>query len=293
MGTGGFTLRIGIIGTGLMGSNLARCLHGKGVELVVYNRTRGKAEKLCSEIGCRVVDKPSLMRDVDAVIVFVFDDQAVQGVLVGGDGLIHSGSSTMVLNASTITPITSLEVGEALESSGYTYFEAPVYGSTDEARECRLVSMLGGEQDRVDEAARITSLYSTETIYVGGVSKAMALKLALNNIGLSLPPIIGESLELLEAYNVSLEKFMEVSMKLWFGSILERYMKRIMGGSGNIRFTVKGAAKDYRTITRALTDKYYPAIISSALMNYYTIASGSMGSSDYPKAGRVFLKKTS
>ncbi len=284
-------MRIGIIGTGLMGSNLSRCLAGKGVGLVVYNRTKSRAEDLCREVGCRVVDHPRDLVDVDAVIVFVFDDEAVRSVLLGRDGLVHSGSPTMVLNSSTITPETSMYIAEKMSEAGFTYYEAPVYGSTDEARECKLVSLLAGDPDERGRAEKVAMHYSKEILYIGGVPKAMALKLALNNIGLSLPPIIGESLELLEAYDVSLDSFLEASSKLWFGGFVERYLGRITMPRGSVRFTVRGAAKDYRTISGALSSRGYPSIVSSALMNYYMIASYRMEGEDYPRAAGQFLKK--
>jgi 3-hydroxyisobutyrate dehydrogenase len=283
-------LRIAVIGAGLMGSNLTRCLVSRGVEVIVYNRTRSKAERLCRETGCSVVEAPRKIRDADAAVVFVFDDKAVLNVLLGDEGLAYSSGKTLVLNSSTIMPVTSTYVSRKLGEKGFRYYESPVYGSTSEARECRLVSLLGGDPEEWGEAARITSLYSERTVYVGEVPKAMALKLALNNIGLSLPPIIGESLEILEAYDVPVDKFLEASSRLWFGGLIERYLGRIAGKKGEVRFTVNGAAKDYRVIASSLSEKNYPPLVSSALMNYYMMASRLLSGEDYPRAAAQFLR---
>ncbi len=285
-------VRIGIIGAGLMGSSTAKCLASKGHDVLVYNRTRSKAEKLCKEIGCKVVDYPRELGDVDYILVFVLDDNALFNIVFSREGLMSiENKDIIIVNASTITPMTSELIYKVLRDKGITYVEAPVYGSVDEALNCSLLSMVSCEEKIYGKAVEFIKEYSSEIIYVGEIPKAMALKLSLNNIGLSMPPIIGESLALLEAYNVDLSIFLNVSSKLWFGKILERYLNRIMKPSKHVRFTTHGASKDYRLITRTLITNNYPSIISSALMNYYSAATKEYGKEDYPKAAKWILKK--
>lgn len=285
-------MKAGIIGAGLMGSALARCLSSKSVDLVVYNRTKAKAEQLCSEINCEVVDSPKDMAEAEYLAIFVFDDEALHDVVFGYNGLAYMDNKDVyILNSSTITPKTSIMVKERLSSLGFKYYyEAPVYGSVDEASSCSLVSLLAGPPYGLDAVKQFVEKYSKEIIYVGEVPKAMALKLSLNNIGLSLPPIIGESLAILEAYGVDIEKFVATAEKLWFGRIIRRYIER-MKNTGKTRFTVRGAAKDYRLISTTLDVNGYPSIVSSALKNYYTSSIRRYGESDYPRAANWLLKK--
>ena len=285
-------MNYGIVGAGLMGSHLAKCLVSKGHKVLVYNRTRAKAEKLCSEIGCEVVDSPKDMKDTEAIIVFVFDDEALINIVLMKDGIIKLGPCHgVVLNASTVTPKTSRWIRDILKDNGIAYYEAPVYGSTSEAEKGELVSLIGGSRNGFEQVKKIVQEYSSEVFYIGEVPKAMVLKLALNNIGLMFPPILGESLGLLEGYGVPVEKFIEVASALWFGKFVERYVKRIMTEKKKIRFTVRGAAKDYETIEKALYDAGYSSIVSSSLKNFYLIASEKYASNDYPEAVKWYLKK--
>ncbi len=284
--------KIGIIGAGLMGSSTAKCLASKGHSISIYNRTKSKAEKLCKEIGCRVVDYPRELSNLDYVLIFVLDDNALLNIVFSKEGLINiENEDIIIVNTSTITPMTSELVYKVLRDKRIIYVEAPVYGSVDEALNCSLLSMVSCEEKSYEKAAEFIKEYSSETFYVGEIPKAMALKLALNNIGLSMPPIIGESLAMLEAYDVALDTFLNISSKLWFGKILERYLNRIMKPSKHVRFTTRGASKDYRLITRTLITNNYPSIISSALMNYYSAATKEYGREDYPKAAKWILKK--
>ncbi len=285
-------MRIGIIGIGRMGSALAEYLAEKNIEVVVYNRTRAKAEELCRRIECSVVDAPDNMEDVDAIIIFVFDDNSLLEIVSGEHGLLQlRNKDTIIMNSTTVTPTTSLHVYSILKNAGLHYVESPVYGSRDQAKTGKLITILAGDEDDLDTAEKIASLYSQEVFRVGLVPMASAIKLALNNIGLVMPALIGESLAILEAYGVEHEKFLHISSKLWFGEAVKKYYLRAMNERQESKFSVAGAAKDYSLIVRALHDAGYTAVVSSGLANYYKAAAEEMPEEDYPKALRLLIKE--
>ncbi|WP_245526472.1 NAD(P)-dependent oxidoreductase [Desulfurococcus mucosus] len=280
--------RILVAGAGLMGSSLAKCLSTRGVVVYVYNRTVEKARALCSEAGCRVLENLDSMPGFDATVVFLFDDQAVSGFI---EALVDKGLTAeagVLMVSSTISPETSIRLHGLVTRAGGVYVEAPVYGSTGEASSCSLVSMLAGDQVARSRAEEAASLYSRRMYWVGGVPQAMALKLALNNIGLALPGLLAESLALLEAYGVGSDVFRMVAGDLWFGSMVERYMERAMAAAGRPRFTVSGAAKDYRVIACTLAGKGYPPLVSQGLAGFYTLAASVMPGEDYPRAVNAY-----
>ncbi len=280
-------MKIGIIGLGVMGSNLARCLSGKNVELGYYNRSREKADRLAREIGGLVYSNPvDLLSESDLTILFLPRDEDVLEVV--GE-ITRKSSGGVVVNASTITPNTSLKTQRILEEKGVKYIEAPVYGSSDEARECRLISIIASRREVFDEYRGVFALYSRKTYYVGEPPKAIALKLALNNLGLSMPALIAESLMILESHGVELEVFKEISRELWFGGVLDRYLDRVVSEKP-VRFKAELAAKDYAYISQSLRAKGLPSIISSALYEFYSIASNNgYAEKDYPYAAKYFI----
>jgi len=289
---GAWDVKIGIIGTGRMGSALAEYLSGKDVELVVYNRTRAKAEELCGRIECSVADTPDNMDDVDAIIVFVFDDLSLMEIVTGEHGLLRlNNKDVLIMNSTTITPMTSMYVYNLLKNNGLHYVESPVYGSRDQARTGKLITILAGDEEDLDLAEEIASIYSQEVFRAGLIPSASALKLALNNIGLVMPALIGESLAILEAYSVEHEKFLRIASKLWFGEAVKKYYMRAMSERQESKFSVAGAAKDYSLIARTLHDAGYPANVSSGLANYYKAAAEVMPEEDYPKAMRLLIEE--
>jgi 3-hydroxyisobutyrate dehydrogenase len=283
---------VGIIGTGLMGSNLARCLRSKGYELVFYNRTRSKAEKLAGEIGGLVVESPrEAAENSDVLILFIPDDDALHSIVFGEKGLGTYNGRVVVLNASTVTPMASLKAYSFLRERSIWYLEAPVYGSVSEARECRLFSLIAGKEEVFDNVRSVVEEYSGKVVYVGSIPSASALKLALNNIGLAMPALLAESLSLLKAWGVNKEKFLEVVNNLWFGDAVKRYWGRIYGEKPP-RFRVWMAGKDYRYVSEALREKKQPALLSSAISAMYYIASmHGYGDKDYPRMAHYFIEK--
>src|SRR5258706_4007047 len=96
-------MKIGFVGLGKMGSGMARNLLRAGHELVVYNRSREKAEALAPE-GARVADSPmAAARDAEAVVTMLADDRALEDVVFGEKGIlaglragcVHISSSTI------------------------------------------------------------------------------------------------------------------------------------------------------------------------------------------------------
>ncbi len=283
---------IGIIGTGLMGSSIARCLKSKGYELILYNRTRDKALKLAKELDAVVANTPREVADKAIYsIVFVSDDEALYDVIFGKNGIIETTNEKhIVINTSTVTPLASRRVSIILKEKGLGYVEAPVFGSVHEARECRLISMIAGEKDLVDSIVGFVNEYSSKTFYAGEIPKAIVLKLAINNIALSLPPILAESFSLIEAWDINLDVLLNIISNLWFGDAVKRYLPRIFEEK-TPRFKVWMAGKDYLYVVRALEEKHLPSFVSSTLSSMYMeAASNGYADKDYPQVARYFIE---
>jgi len=282
-------VKVGIIGTGVMGSNLAKCLSRKGVNLGYYNRTIDKAKLVAREIGGAVYDDPlKLIAECEAVVVFVPRDEDLLEVA----SIISrrfSGSKGVFINASTVTPQASLEALKILSDRGVDYVEAPVYGSSSEASECRLVSIVASEKRVYNAVKDLLELYSSRVYYVGEPPSAIVLKLALNNIGLAFPALLAESIMLLEAYSVDYKLLLDVARELWFGQIIERYMERIVSEKP-VRFKAMWAMKDYSYISRSLRERGLPSMISDALTSFYAVASvNGYGEKDYPYSANYYI----
>ena len=283
----------GIIGTGLMGSSLTKCLVNRGYSVIVYNRSRWKAEKLREQLGVKVASNPKELVDQTKIaIAFISGDNALYDIVFGNNGASMANNGSVLVNASTVTPRASLRVYRYLKRHGINYVEAPVYGSTSEAMECKLLSIVAGEESVYRNIYCLLKDYSSKIYYVGEIPKASVIKLALNNIGLALPALLAESLLLLGAWNTDPEIFREVAGNLWFGKAIERYWNRIMG-ERLPRFKVWMAGKDYWYVAQSLKEKRLPSNLCEALSSMYMQAAvhGYMDKY-YPLIARYYIELT-
>jgi 3-hydroxyisobutyrate dehydrogenase-like beta-hydroxyacid dehydrogenase len=196
--------RVAVLGCGNMGSAMARRLAEQGFDLVLYNRTPERAERLAGEIGARTADSPAQAAGTaEVVITMVADDDALRQLCTGGDGILAGAQSGGVtLQTSTVLPDTVREMGKAFAARGLAFLDAPVSGSTATAGAGELTFMVGGEEAHLDGARRVLDALGKRTIRIGRLGSAAAVKLAVNDIIFALDVALSEALVLAEAAGV-------------------------------------------------------------------------------------------
>src|SRR5436190_4177566 len=146
--------RVAFLGLGIMGSRMARNLRAAGFDVVVWNRTRARAE----ELGEPIADSPRSAADgADVVITMVVDAPQVEEVLFGENGAAESlASGSLVVDMSTIAPSAVKSIAARLAERGIGFVDAPVTGSKPRAADGTLTIMAGGSPE---EFARAKPLY--------------------------------------------------------------------------------------------------------------------------------------
>ncbi len=170
-------MRIGVAGLGKMGSAMAARLKEAGEDVVVWNRTRDRAEAT----GLPVADTPrALAEQVDTVVSMLFDDQAVLQVFRGASGLIEAAPGKMFIEMSTVRPGTHARLAEDVRNAGGAYVECPVGGSTGPARTGKLLGLAGGDPVDVTRARPVLDVLCRRVEHVGPVGAGASMKLAIN-----------------------------------------------------------------------------------------------------------------
>ena len=144
------TIAIALLGTGLMGTPMARNLLRAGHPLTVWNRTRDKAEALAAE-GTRVADTPAqAVAGAEVVISMLADGPATTEVLFG-QGVADALRPGMTwIDMASIPPATAREHTARLTGLGVGCLDAPVSGGTGGAADGSLAIMVGGEADEFE-----------------------------------------------------------------------------------------------------------------------------------------------
>jgi 3-hydroxyisobutyrate dehydrogenase len=241
----GQTLKIAWLGTGIMGAPMARHVAQTGNEVVAWNRTRSKAERI---EGVQVADSPAEAVDgADVVVTMLSDGAAVEDVI----GAVTSGSDPDVIwwQASTV----GLEATERLKGLGPTYVDAPVLGTRQPAEEGKLTVLAAGPQDALDRLAPLFDAVGSKTIRFDKVGDATRAKLVMNHWVLALTAATAETIALARSLDVDPKLFLEGIA----GGPLDSAYAQMKGAliledrTGEASFPLRLAHKDARLIVES------------------------------------------
>lgn len=242
-------MRVAFLGLGKMGRLMAARVPAAGHELVVWNRTPGRAAELLSAGAREAVSVADAVADADVAVLMLYGPESAGEVME----TIHVAAppNLLILNMSTVGPEAAHELGRAAAAAGLRYVDAPVAGSLVPAREGTLRVLVGASEDDMAAARPILEIFGTP-VRIGEVGAASSLKLVLN---LALAEAIGavaESLALGEDLGLDRQVVLDELAGSFLGRIVE--YKRPMIESGDFSpaaFTVEALAKDVRLAVRA------------------------------------------
>ena len=221
-------IKIGFIGTGLMGLPMAKNILKAGYNLKAFNRSKNKATPLKdqgAEISSSIKEAVS---DSDVVITMLTDDNAVDEIMSSSYFLGGLKSEAIVIDMSSVKPSTATNHGNNLKSKNINYLDAPVSGGTIGAEEASLAIMVGGEQDVFNRASEILKTMGNPTL-VGPVGSGQVSKLANQIIvGLTIGAV-AEAVTLCEKAGADPVKMISALSGGWADSkILQTHGKRMI-----------------------------------------------------------------
>jgi 3-hydroxyisobutyrate dehydrogenase/glyoxylate/succinic semialdehyde reductase len=196
-------MKIGFIGLGIMGSRMAANLQKGGHTLVIFNRTRDKAESLLAA-GARWADSPAeLASQVEVVFMMLAHPAAVEEAALGRGGFIlQLAPGQMWIDCSTVNPSFSKKMAAEAEAHGIRFLGAPVSGSKAIAASAKLTFLVGGEAGDLETCRPLLACMGSKIIHCGGPGTGASLKMVMNQLlGTAMAAfaeglVLGESLGL-------------------------------------------------------------------------------------------------
>ncbi len=178
--------RIGFIGLGLMGKPMARHLLSAGFPLTVFNRSQPAIDELERE-GAQAASSPrAVAEQSDIVITMLPDGPDVEAVVEGPGGLLAGAREGMLLiDMSTISPITTRYLASVLEERGVGMLDAPVSGGEEGAKTATLSIMVGGSEEHFRRAQPVFSVLGKTITYCGPTGSGQIVK-ACNQVLVAL-----------------------------------------------------------------------------------------------------------
>src|SRR5581483_11170273 len=201
-------MRIGFIGLGAMGFPMARHL-SRQHEVVVWNRTREKAERHSREHGSRLAGDLADAANADVIITMLPTSREVDAIV---DKLLpHVKRGTLWIDATSGDPNVSKETAKRLGEKGVGFVDAPVTGATVGAENATLTIMVGGSDADFARAEPILKIMGKTIIHVGPVGAGHAIKVLTNSIMGATVWITSECMLLAKQYGIDIKTALAVT----------------------------------------------------------------------------------
>ena len=199
-------MKIGFIGLGIMGSRMAASLQKHGCSLVVFNRTRAKAEPLLGACGT-FSDSPAKVADqVDLLFTMLADPDAVEQAALGANGFLnYLRPNALWVDCSSVNPSFSKRMAAAAASQQIHFVDAPVTGSAAAAAEGTLVFWVGAEDADLETVRSLLLCMGNRIVHVGGHGMGTSMKMVVNLLLGNAMAAFAEGMALGEGLGISRE----------------------------------------------------------------------------------------
>jgi len=281
-------MKIGVCGTGRMGSSIAQRLMSVGHEIGVWNRNSAKTKSL-TDAGAKLFASPAALADgCEVVVVMLLNDAATEVVYRGPNGILRSKlAGKLVIDMSTIRPDTMKSNGASVLAQGAAFVECPVGGSTGPAKEGKLFGLVGGTKSDVIRAMPLLEQMCRRIEYVGELGSGSMMKLAVNLPLLVYWQALGEALAICRPLNLPADRLIDIlsdtagtptAMK-GRGAVIAK----VLGGAplGETAFGLNAARKDLATAVQFGASIHVELpVTASALACYEEAEAAGLGDAD-------------
>jgi len=277
-------MKIGFIGLGIMGSRMAQNLQDQGHEMIVYNRTRSKAQDLLGA-GASWADSSSEVVDkVDVFFTMLESPEIVEKLFSGKNGIgVIAGNDKLWIDCSTVNPSFTKTMSERALEKGFRFLDAPVAGSKAPAAKGELIFLVGGDQKDIDEVSELFSAMGTKTIRVGGHGQGASMKIVINLMLAQTMAAFSECAALGISMGLSQELLFDVLLNT---PVVPPYLSmlrpKLEAGDTSVNFPLRLIRKDLQLVAETAYENAVSMPSANIAKELYTQAFNSgLGDADF------------
>lgn len=172
-------MKIGFIGLGSMGKPMCKNILKAGYEVIVYNRCKASVDELVAAGASACTSSAEVAKASDVIITMLPNSPQVREVALGPNGIIEGAKpGTIVIDMSSIDPVETRSIGEALALNGIELMDAPVSGGEPKAIDGTISVMVGGRKETFDKMYDLLMTMAGSVVYVGSLGSGNIAKLA-------------------------------------------------------------------------------------------------------------------
>jgi 3-hydroxyisobutyrate dehydrogenase len=241
--------KIGFVGVGRMGANMARRLKDRGETIVaVYDRDPAPATDLATELGCEAAASPARVAELASIIFTVVSDDAAMHQIfsaTGTESLLRHAKDRLFVNCATLSPTVHVEVETLVTRRGGRSLEACMASSITQARQGTLYLMCGGRGTVFESAKPLLEKLSAQLRYIGSAGEAAKVKALVNMVMNCNTAALAEGLGLGAALGLDLTMLRDIFAKTGAASrVLETDGEDMQHRAHDCYFSSAHAAKD-------------------------------------------------
>jgi len=276
-------MRVGIAGTGKMGSAMARNLLDRGYRVSVWNVEPELMGPLAAAGATPFEQLESLVTSVDAVVAMLWDDEVAREISLGRI-IPAARKGQLFVESSTLSPQMYEELAEAASRRGVDFLACTIIGSVDGARTGGLTLFPGGSSAAFERGRELLTAMGSTIRFTGSPAASGHLKLASNCVLGVLADSIGELLGILGRAGV--DRALAVETLLYMLERVATKRGQLLERDTQPRFSAGALLKDLRLAqaTRQRLDSNAP-VMDCALAEFERAVATGLGAEDYIAVG--------
>src|SRR6266480_5751976 len=197
-------MKIGFIGLGIMGSRMGANLQKHGYSLVVFNRTRDKAERLLGPCGTFSDSPAKLAQQVDVLFTMLAHPDAVEQAALGANGFLnHLRPNALWVDCSSVNPSFSQKMAAEASRRQIRFVDAPVTGSAPVAAEAKLTFLVGANEVDLEVIRSLLLCMGNKIVHAGGHGMGTSMKMVINLLLGNAMAAFAEAMELGQGLGLS------------------------------------------------------------------------------------------
>jgi 3-hydroxyisobutyrate dehydrogenase-like beta-hydroxyacid dehydrogenase len=270
-------MKIGFIGLGIMGSRMAANLQKHGYDLVVFNRTRAKAQSLLDK-GATFAESPAaLAAEVDILFTMLAHPDAVAQAALRANGFLnHLKPGAFWVDCSSVNPSFSKKMAVAAAARQVHFLDAPVTGSAPVAEAAKLVFWVGGAAIDLTVVSPLLLCMSSKIIHTGGHGAGTSMKMVINLLlGVSMASF-AEAMALGQGLGLSQKMLLDSLLGLpAVAPFLSSKRANIEKGSYDAEFPLRWMQKDLQLASVSAYEAGVAMPVTNLTKEIYRFAMGA------------------
>lgn len=286
--------KIGFIGLGLMGGNMAECLQNNGYDLVVMGRTRSAIEPALARGAVEASTPKELARASDIVMLCVTTSEAVESLVYGDEGILAGiKPGATIIDFGTSIPASTQKIGADLAAKGAGMIDAPLGRTPAHAKNGLLNIMAAGDMDTYVKVKPVLEVLGENVFYLGALGSGHVTKLINNFMGMTTVCAMSQAFAVAKRTGIDVQQLFDIMSAGPSNSPFMQFCKNYaVDGVSDLGFSIANAAKDIGYFVQMTQDMNTRVeIAEGTAANLAAALEAGLGDGNVPEIYDLFVQR--